>query len=888
MNIMETMDRLKTDFPPNYAPSLPFTIENMWLRIEPDFVAKKIIGQEQLKLLAKQNISDIQLDIGQGVEIKSVIFSTGADFDTPYDKKELHPQIQNGKLIIPLEYKLSEGTRFYLVIRYTAEGSEPGRGFHFVSGSAAFPTHAWTLTEPNYSRNWFPCLDHPQVKFPREVSFVVPQEYMVLSNGELDITDQEIQTEDGVKKRKVVWEELNPNPAYLTSVVIGKFVETSGGQNYNGIPLRYYVPQGREADAQRTFKNTANMMKIFEEYFNMKYPYNKYSQIVVKGLVDGQADGMEHTTCTTLDIDEVLAESTTPEDRIKDDVIAHELAHQWFGDLVTCRDWQDIWLNEGFAAFCEALYFEKSKGNEEYQRYITQMTKDYIALTKDPRPKTPIRAIVTNKYEHPDDLFDHNTYKKGGIVLHMLRKYLGEEDFRKSLYVYLERFKHKTAETDDLRQILEEVSGINLQQFFEQWIYREGHPKLNVQISDDQGKVKLILTQQQEGDAFIFPLEIQFVLLSNTHNKNGQNETIEQVHISEKTFSKSFDIPTDKLDHVAIDPEYKILKEYVSVDIPHNFVVNQLQNGKTIFKRLEAAHFLKEISPSSKLVLENMKMTLSKDSQWPVSVEAMNALNSSLQRDNNSDEQDYEYLKKTLEETSDPKIRRVVIDSMANFRKIDSFDLLKKIVQNDNADPYERYSAAIAISNTGHEESLALLKALTDTTSYHNLVARGAIEGLKIIAIDSKDKRIKEDVESFVIKKAKDSTESRLKRNTTSALGYLGRYAENKTKIIEQLKEQLYDESFYIRNTACVAIANALEGTNDSNAIEELRKIAKEDSNSIVRATAIACINIIKGEEAKAKEKEKGRFGILEEQTKIDSKYKSEKFDLLERVVIYS
>src|SRR5919107_2048148 len=869
---MEIMNQLKNDAPANYPPSLSFTIENMWLRIEPDFAAK--------------NIEDVHLDIGQGVEIKSVLFSTGVDLDTPYDKKELQPQIQNGKLIIPLEYKLSEGTRFYLVIRYTAEGSEPGYGFHFANGSGTFPTaHAWTLTEPIYSKNWFPCLDHPQVKFPREVSVVVSQEYMVLSNGELDITDQEVQTKDGVKKRKFVWEEINPNPAYLTSLVIGKFVETSGGQNYNGIPLRYYVPQGREADAQRTFKNTENMMKIFEEYFNMKYPYNKYSQIVVKGLIDGHALGMEHTTCTTLDIDKVLAESATPEDRIRDDVIAHELAHQWFGDLVTCKDWQDIWLNEGFAAFCEALYFEKSKGTDEYQRYITIMTKNYILKTRDPTSVTPYRAIVTNKYKHPDDLFDHNSYKKGGIVLHMLRKYIGEEDFRKSLYIYLERFKHKTAETDDLRQIFEDVSGINLQQFFEQWIYREGHPQLHVQISDDHGNVKLTMTQRQEGDPFIFPLEVQFVLSSNIDNNNRQTETIIHVYISEKTFSKSFDIPIDKLDHVEIDPEYKILKEYVSVDIPHNFVVNQLQNGKTIFKRLEAAHFLKKVSPG-KLALHSMKMTLSKDSPWPVSVEAIKAVSTSLQRDNNGDEQAYEYLKKSLEEISDPRIRRVIIDSIGSLSKRDSFDLLKRIVENDNADPYERYYAAIAISNTGHVESLPLLKRLTDTTSYHNLEARGAIEGLKIIAINSEGKRIKEDIENFVIEKVKHSAESRLRRSVTSVLGYLGRFAENKTKIVEQLKELLYDESFYVRNTACVAIANALEGTDDPAAIEELRKIAKEDSNSIVRATAIACINIIKREEAK--EKEKGRFGILEEQTKIDSKYKSEKFDLLEHVIIYS
>ena len=128
---------------------------------------------------------------------------------------------------------------------------------------------------------------------------------------------------------------------------------------FNSIPLRCYVPKGREEDAKRTFKNTAEMMKIFEEYFTLKYPYNKYSQVVAKGLGEAGIAGMEHTTCTTLDIDYVLIPSSAPRDVNRDDVIAHELTHQWFGDLVTCRDWQHIWLNEGFAAFCEALYFEK-------------------------------------------------------------------------------------------------------------------------------------------------------------------------------------------------------------------------------------------------------------------------------------------------------------------------------------------------------------------------------------------------------------------------------------------------------------------------------------------------------------------------------------------------
>jgi aminopeptidase N len=866
-----------------YPPSLIFTIENLWLRIEPDFVAKKILGEEQLKILAMQKIDGIDLDIGEAVEIKSVFFSTGAGTDTAYDKRELKQQIENGKLHIPLEYTINEGERFYLIIKYIAENSESGLGFHFESGDTAFPAHAWTLSESIYARNWFPCLDHPQIKFPREVSVVVPEELIVLSNGELDITEQEIQTGNGSRKRKFVWEQPNPDAAYLTCVVIGKFLETSKGENYNGIPLRYYVPHGREADAQRTFKNTSKMIKIFEEYLNVKYPYNKYTQVVVKGLAEAGADGMEHTSCTTLDIDDVLSESATPEDRIRHDVIAHELAHQWFGDLVTCRDWQDIWLNEGFAAFFEAVYFEKITGNQqEYQTYIMKMAQRYLRATKDPRQKTPIRAIVTNKYEHPDDMFDHNTYYKGGIVLHMIRSLIGDEDFRKSLCKYLELFKYKTAETDGLRQILEETSGINLQQFFKQWIYREGHPKIDLEISEDHGMIKLVLTQKQEGDAFVFPLEILFVLSSTKpEGNNEQNQIVQQqIQITEKTFSKTFNVSLEELDHIVIDPEYKILKEYLQFLTPNNLIATHLQDGKTIVSKIRDSSLLRQIFPASKAALSAIDLLLlnSNRKQFTAKATEPNA-SSQIDKNDDTDEQAYRYLVNSLKETSDPGIRRKILDSVGHFRKTDSFDLLKGILQNDDGDPYERYFAAVSIGNTEHAESLHLLKTMAETNSYHNLVARGAIEGLKIIAINSKDKTSKEEVVDFIIDKIKSVKESRLRRAATSSLGYIARYDKNSAKVVDHLKELLYDESVYVRNTACVAIANALEGTNDPAAIQALSKIASEDANPIVRATARSCIDVVK-DHVNAK----GNFGVLGEETKIDSKYKSEKFDMLEEI----
>jgi len=216
-------------------------------------------------------------------------------------------------------------------------------------------------------------------------------------------------------------------------------------------------------------------------------------------------------------------------------------------------------------------------------------------------------------------MFDHNTYYKGGIVLHMLRKKIGDDNFQKSLHRYLELFQYNPAETDDLRQILEKVSGINLQQFFEQWVYREGHPKLGIKISDDDGKVRIEVIQSQEGEFFTFPLDLQFVLSKNNgENDNILNTKIEQIQISDKTFSKTFDISIDEFDHLIIDPEYKILKEYQQLaDNPDNFLVLNLLNGVAIYSKIKDSAQLGLASPHAKMAI-NVMDKVSRNDQKPV------------------------------------------------------------------------------------------------------------------------------------------------------------------------------------------------------------------------------------------------------------------------------
>src|SRR5215218_9771274 len=247
------------------------------------------------------------------------------------------------KLVLKLGETLKERSKIELYISYTAK---PRKGFYFVGPDKYYPEkhqEAWTQSETTEARYWFPCIDHPRVKFSSEISVIVPIGFTAISNGVL------LEVENQNKKQIYHWSETNPHPSYLTSVVVGKYVEMKGGKN-----LYYYVPPEKRQDAPRSFEHTPEIIRFYEEYLGTNYPYDKYSQVTVQDFVYG---GMENTSCTTLTLD-TLHDEKAHLDFTSDYLISHELAHQWFGDLVTCSDWQHIWLNEGFATYCEALYWE--------------------------------------------------------------------------------------------------------------------------------------------------------------------------------------------------------------------------------------------------------------------------------------------------------------------------------------------------------------------------------------------------------------------------------------------------------------------------------------------------------------------------------------------------
>ena len=456
--------------------------------------------------------------------------------------------------------------------------------------------------------------------------------------------------------------------------------------------MYYYWTHGvDEKDAMLTFRDTPEMLDFFEKYFGTKYAYHKYAQITVE---DFEFGGMENTNCTTLNSN-ILHNKQAHIDFSSDYLIAHELAHQWFGDLVTCRDWEHIWLNEGFANYSEALYWEHKhrdqKKKDEFYYYILQAADSYFeeANTLYKRP------IITRIYKHPDEIFDAHSYEKGGCVLHMLRNYIGNDKFRESIKEYLYKFQHATADTNDLREVFEETSGKGLGGFFDQWLYRAGHPKLNIEFSLDEynNKAKIKVIQVQDEDPFEFDLDIKIVY-SNSENSNDPDLDLKSLKISEKEHEITLDMPIDsngkmkQIEFFSIDPYFKILKELDSIKVPPEFLMLQLENNKNtnVVERIQSVHALKD--KYSLEVISALKKSILRDEFYGVSIEAVNVLGE-FKEDNDYVKSNTAYMaiKDCLEirgKQLHPKIRRALISNLAVFEKEESLDIILSYIEDES------------------------------------------------------------------------------------------------------------------------------------------------------------------------------------------------------------
>ncbi len=474
-----------------------------------DFKKRYLYGKEWVTLRPHMYPTDSLILDAKGMEIRNVsIMKKG----NPIPLKFTY---DNRRLKIKLD-KVYQNTDSYIVfIDYIAKPDElrgvkkNGKGLYFINPDSAEkdkPTQLWTEGEPEGSSVWFPTIDKPNQKTTQEISMTVPDKFVTLSNGRL--ASQKMNS-DGT--RTDTWKMELPNSPYLFMMAAGDFKIHK--DNWKGKEVSYYLEPKYAPYAKEIFGETPEVIEFFSNITGMQYPWNKYSQIVVRDYVSG---AMENTTAA------VFGESmqgTIKElaDRYYNTGIAHELSHQWFGDYVTCESWSNLTLNESLGVYAEYLWLEYKYGKDVADAHNFEALHGYL---KDKNEEK--KPLVRFQYKEIQEVFDGVTYQKGGCIINMLRNYIGKDAFYKGLNIYLKDNAFKAAESTQLRLAFEEASGLDLNWFFNQWYFGAGHPDLDISYSwDENAKTQTIyLKQTQEGKAFILPVNIDFYAGNKAERRN--------------------------------------------------------------------------------------------------------------------------------------------------------------------------------------------------------------------------------------------------------------------------------------------------------------------------------------------------------------------------------
>jgi aminopeptidase N len=469
----------------NFPPDPQVEYRSMRLELDfPDLVSGKFGGVQRLRVAPiGVPVRTLGLD-ASGLRIDAVTVD-GRTAEFAHDGERLTIRFAE-PLVVPPGGAAPESV---VEIRYAAD--RPLDGLTFSPPTPEIPgvapargpeVHTQGQTETN--RYWFPIHDFPNVRLPTELAVTVPRGLQVSANGAL------VGREERGDRETWTWRQEKPHVPYLVSLVIGDFDRVDLPNPLSEVPMAVWAPRGRGTDAEATYANTDRMVVLFERVFGQEYPWARYDQLIVRNFGAG---GMENTSATTMQPSAVLDAVARAEGDL-DGLISHELCHQWTGDLVTCRSWEHIWLNEGWATYGTALWFEERDGPDGYWDSVLGNAR--VARgdkPTDPEPMcSPVYASAGETFRRPA-----NPYPKGASILHMLRRMLGDEVFFRGVRAYFAARSPGLAETHDFRRALEEASGRGLEWFFDQWCFRPGSPVVKAALSYDAGSRTLTVKAEQ-------------------------------------------------------------------------------------------------------------------------------------------------------------------------------------------------------------------------------------------------------------------------------------------------------------------------------------------------------------------------------------------------------
>lgn len=545
------------------------------LEVKFDFDKSWMYGKEWLTLQPHFYATDsVRLD-AKGMDIKEVALVTGAQ------KKPLQYKYDGHQLNIKLDKSYAGGEKYTLYFDYISKPNDyktqgsmaitDAKGLYFINPKGEEkdkPTQIWTQGETEANSVWMVTIDKPNQKTTEEIYMTVPSRFTTLSNG-LKISEKK--NADG--SRTDYWKMDLPHAPYLFFMGVGEYSVVKD-KPYKGKEVSYYVEPSQAPYAKGVFGNTPEMIAFFSDKLGVDFPWPKYAQIVGRDYVSG---AMENTTATLHQESAYQNNRQLLDGNHWEETIAHELFHQWFGDLVTTESWSNITVNESFANYSEYLWDEYKYGKDFADEHNFEDMSGY--LMSGSNHKDLVRFYYSNK----EDVFDAVSYNKGGRILHMLRNYVGDDAFFKSLNNYLTTNKFKTGEAQQLRLAFEEVTGKDLNWFFNQWYYGSGQPKLKIDYDySTPGIAKVKISQiQKDNPAFILPIAIDVY--------NGPNKVRHNVWV--RNLVDSFSFPyTVKPDLINVDGDKILLAEKIDNKSEDEFKA-QWMYAKNYLDRKEALDF---------------------------------------------------------------------------------------------------------------------------------------------------------------------------------------------------------------------------------------------------------------------------------------------------------
>lgn len=801
--VVQTVQQSRSFPPPQYIPDHDFDTRHIALDLRFDWEHEQLHGVETV--VFKPLVADlrkIELDAAE-MTITSAKMATGSQLKFEMD-------LANQKLRIDLGRPYQFTEEITLVIEYHTNGPQTklaglvGAALRFIKPTAEDPTkpkQIWSQGETDYNHYWFPCYDHPNDFFTSEITATVEKPLSVISNGKLLETKD---NKDGT--RSFHWKIEQPHASYLTSIIVGEYVPIVS--EYQGIPIITNVYPNEVKEGKITAARLTEMVKFFSEKTGLKYPYAKYAQTTARDF----GGGMENISATT-QTDNMIHDARTELDSNTDGLQSHELAHQWFGDYVTCRDWSDIWLNESFATYFQAMWDEHKLGGDNFLYSDVKANQDaYLAAWKLGNR----HPIVTKNYANPDAVFDTYAYPRGGAVLHMLRQTLGEDNWWRAINYYLRKYANQPVETEQFRIAIEESTGQSMDWFFDEWLYKMGHPIFRVsQEYDPATKVlKLSVEQLQTIDnTSQFPQVALFQTPVNIEIGTAAGTRLERVQILPKK-QQSFSLVVDsKPLLVNFDYHGTLIKE-VEFDKTTTDLSYQIKQDEDVLGRIWALNQLLTrvtAATTSETEKEQIALELSsaatRDKFWGVRVSAAMAL---------ADLKAPSARFALIAATSDPdaRVRARAVTSLANSKDPSLASLYLKLLSDQSYAVIK--AAASALGATKSPEAYEALVKLLSFPSWRDNIRASALTGLG----ELRDKRALD----MAFRYAAGGNANQVRAEALRLLGKIGGDEPRAFALIAETAGKAFDSGNY---DLSLATGDALISLGDPRGLAVLEQISR-------------------------------------------------------------